>query len=151
MKRPAAVYILIALHLFLGVCGIAGGALLMIRPDGYLLGMEEGWLAHAPFSDYFIPGVLLFCCNGLLPFLVLFGLTRNRKRRAIFNIYRDRHWGWTFSLYSGIITIGWIVIQQMMTQYFWIQPLIAGIGLLIIIFTMMPGLMRYFEIPSENK
>lgn len=151
MKRPAAVYILLALHLFLGVNGLAGGALLMIRPDGALLGMKEDWLGHAPFANFFIPGLLLFLLNGVWPMLVIFGLTRRREkmRRLVFNAYPALHWGWTYSLYSGLITMGWIIIQQFMTQYFWIQPVILTVGLLILIFTLIPGVMNYYRIAAN--
>jgi len=44
MNRPFLLYPLIALHLFNGISALAGGAMLMLQPDGYLLGMEIGWL-----------------------------------------------------------------------------------------------------------
>ncbi len=147
MKKPAAVYILALLHLLLGINGVAGGIMLLIKTDGSLLGMEPGWLGNSPFSNYLIPGILLVLVNGILPLLVCSGLLVKPawKWPDLFNIYKDRHWAWTLSLYAGIIVIGWIIIQQFITRYFWLQPAVAATGLCIIVLTMLPAVMHYYK------
>jgi len=146
-KRPFAIYLLIALQLFLGIGGFAGGLLLILKPDGSLLGMQVGLLDDSPFNNYLIPGVLLFILNGLFPLFILTGLTLkpNWPLANLINIYADRHWAWTYSLYSGVILIGWITVQLTMINYFWLQPIMIFTGLLIIVFTMTPSVMRAFE------
>jgi len=47
---PVGVYLLCLLHLVLGISSFAGGASLMLEPDGSLLGMKPGWLIHTPFA-----------------------------------------------------------------------------------------------------
>jgi hypothetical protein len=143
---PVGVYLLCLLHLVLGISAFAGGASLMLEPDGSLLGMKPGLLLHTPFSNYFIPGLLLFLLNGIFPLLIIFGLIFKPDWKIFdqFNIYKDKHGVWTYSLISGIIVLIWVILQQLMAVYFWLQPLIAAIGLLIIIITMMPGVMRYY-------
>jgi hypothetical protein len=145
---PVEVYLLCLLHLVLGISAFAGGASLMLAPDGSLLDIKQSWLQHTPFSNYFIPGLLLFLLNGIFPLLVFFGLIFKPDWEIFdrFNIYKDKHGAWTYSLISGIIVLIWIIIQQLMTAYFWLQPLIAAIGLLIIIITMMPGVIKYYTI-----
>ncbi len=141
------IYFLFFLHFFLGVNGSAGGLLLVIKPDGSLLGMQSGWLDHSPFKDYLIPGLLLLIFLGILPLLTLSGLARikNRVRTNKFNIYRNRNWAWAYSLYTGITAIIWITVQLILAGYFWIQPVIIFNGLLIIIFTLLPGVMKHYE------
>jgi len=63
-RRAAA-----GLTLFTGLTAIAGGLELMIFEDG------AGWLpppaealAHSPFADYFLPGLILLVCVGLASF-----------------------------------------------------------------------------------
>jgi hypothetical protein len=145
---PVEVYLLCLLHVALGISAFAGGASLMIEPDGSLLGIKQSWLQHSPFANYFIPGLFLFLLNGIFPFLILFGLIFKPDWKIFdqFNIYKDKHGAWTYSLLSGIIVLIWIIIQQLMAIYFWLQPLIAAIGLLIIIITMMPSVVRYYSI-----
>lgn len=129
------VILLSLLHLFLGLNGLAGGMLLMIKRDGSLLGMQAEWLDRSPFKNYLVPGFLLSLFLGILPLLTFLGLVkkRNWKFTDLFNLYHDRNWAWCFSLYTGIIAITWITIQLILTQYFWIQPVIIFNGLFIII------------------
>lgn len=148
MKTRFFLYMLLGLHLFLGLGAFAGGGMLILQPDGSLLGMEPGWLAQSPFSSYLIPGFLLFTFSGLLPLFTLLGLLIQPQWRwaNALNIYPNRHWSWTYSLYSGIIVIAWITVQLIMTRYFWLQPVMIFTGLLIIIFTLTPSIMKKFEL-----
>jgi hypothetical protein len=138
MKAPFFLYLLFSLHLFLGLGAFAGGGMLILKPDGSLLGMEPGWLAQSPFSPYLIPGFLLFIFSGLFPLLTFLGLLLKPEWRwaNALNIYPNRHWSWAYSLYSGLIVITWITVQLIMTRYFWLQPVMIFTGLLIIIFTL---------------
>lgn len=147
MKRPLPIYFLSFLHIFLGLGGAMGGAMFIIEPDGSLLGMDISWLANSPFNSFVIPGLILFLFNGVLPLLTFIGLISkpNWSWPEILNIFPDRHWSWAFSIYVGIIVIAWIAIQQMLTQFFWLQPVMIITGILIIIFTLMPSIMRYFS------
>lgn len=148
MKAKFFLFLLCALLLFLGLGAFAGGGMLVLQPDGSLLGMEPGWLAQSPFSSYLVPGFLLFTFSGLLPLFTFFGLLIQPQWRwaNALNIYPNRHWAWTYSLYSGIIVIAWITVQLIMTRYFWLQPVMIFTGLLIIIFTLTPSIMKKFEL-----
>jgi len=147
MNRPFLLYPLVFLLAFLGIGAIAGGGMLFIKPDGSLLGMDPEWLEHSPFNNYLIPGLILFTFSGFLPLLTLLGLLLkpNWRWTNAFNIYSDKHWAWAYSLYSGIIVITWITIQLIMTQYFWLQPVMIFTGLLIIVLSLTPSVMKYFE------
>ena len=120
----------------------------MLEPNGSLLGMKPDWLIHTPFANYFIPGLLLFLLNGIFPLLIIFGLIFKPDWKIYdqFNIYKDKHGAWTYSLISGIIVLIWIIMQQLMTAYFWLQPIIAAIGILIIIITMTLAVIKYYTI-----
>ena len=147
MKRPFETWILYLLLLLLAINAFYGGISLMLAPDGSLLGMQPGWLDKTPFSSYFIPGLLLLLMNGVLPLLALFGLiTKNRTWFGWLNIYPEKYWGWTFSVYSGIITNIWIIVQQLMAEYFILQTIIAAVGLLILVAALLPRVIRYYEL-----
>ena len=151
MKRPFAVYVLLFLHLFLGLGAATGGLLLMLRPDGSLLQMQPGWLNDTVFVNYFIPGFLLFTFLGALSILTLTGIFIKPDfawTRAL-NLYPGKHWSWAFSIYTGISSITWITVQLVMTQYFWIQPVIIFNGLLILAFTLLPGTMNYLSLNKK--
>lgn len=146
-------YLLAFLHLFLGINGLIGGLLFMMRPDGSYLQMDSTWLKHSLFSNFFIPGLLLFTFIGLMSIITCYGLITNKENNYfnVLNIYSDRNWAWTYSLYLGIITIVWINIQMILTSFFWLQPIIIFIGLAIIILTLVPGVMDYYQlIKTQN-
>lgn len=147
MKRPFFLYLLFLLHLFLGLGAVYGGGMLVLQPDGSLLGMNTEWLGDAPFNTYLIPGLFLFTMVGLWPLFSLVGLLLKPEWTwaNAFNIYPDKHWAWTYSLYSGIVVIFWITVQQVLTQFFWLQPVMIFVGLLIVIFTLTPSVIKKFE------
>jgi hypothetical protein len=60
----------VVLETFLGLGAMAGGAPLILAPDGHLLGMPTKMLAGSPFHTYLVPGILLFTVIGLAPMLV---------------------------------------------------------------------------------
>lgn len=144
-KRPFEVYVLCLLLLFLSAGALYGGGALIIRPDGSLLQMHP-WLSKLPFPDFLIPGIILFVMNGLLPLLVFAGLLFKPSIGFMnrFNIYKDKHWSWTFSLYSGVVTIIWIIVQQFITDFFVLQPTITSVGLLIIVCTLLPRVVKHY-------
>ncbi|MGE0019892.1 MAG: hypothetical protein AB7S72_09515 [Draconibacterium sp.] len=151
MKRPFETWILIVLMALLAINAFYGGISLMLAPDGSLLGMQLGWLDKSPFNSYFIPGFLLFLMNGIFPLLAVYGLiTKNLTWFGWLNIYKNRCWGWTFAVYSGIITNIWIIVQQLMAGYFILQTMIAAVGLLILVAALLPRVMRYYNIKSEK-
>lgn len=146
-KPGVLVFLLCCLHLFLGIGALWGGTMLVLAPDGSKLGMELTWLNHAPFTSFLIPGIILFVFMGVLPMLTCYGLLYKPDWvwANLLNIYRGKHWSWAFSLYAGIIVILWIVFQQVWTGYFWLQPVMIGTGLLIMIISLIPSVMNEFE------
>lgn len=151
MKRPPESYLLYLLLGFLSLNAVGGGIALMLAPDGSLLQIRIEWLELSPFTDFFVPGLILFCINGLLPFATLYGLIVRPDWRFAeqCNIYSQKHWSWTFSLYCGIISVLWIAFQQMMTRYFILQPIIIAIGMLIVITTLLPRVQRWYTVAND--
>jgi hypothetical protein len=151
MKRPFETWILIVLLVLLAINAFYGGISLMLAPDGSLLGMQPGWLEKSPFKNYFIPGFLLLLMNGVFPLLALYGLiSKNRTWFGWLNIYPEKFWGWTFSIYSGVITNIWIIVQQLMAEYFILQTIIAAVGLLILIAALLPRVMKFYNSPIKH-
>lgn len=148
MKRPFELYLLCLLLTILSLNGLVAGMLMLIRPDGSLLQLNTEWLAGSPFRNYLLPGCLLFLCIGVLPLLSLIGLLFKPAWAwpRTFNIYQGQSWGWTFALYSGIGTMIWIIVQQFMTRYFILQPIILSIGLVLVILVLMPRMMKWDQV-----
>jgi hypothetical protein len=54
-----------------GLGALYGGFLLMVDPSGSKMQMPLSYLEHSPFSNYLIPGIILFIVNGLFSFVTL--------------------------------------------------------------------------------
>ncbi len=112
----------VILLLFNGIGALYGGLSFMLHPDGSDLGMSAEYLRYSPFSDFFVPGVILFTCNGVLS-LVATALVLFSHRYAVWAV-----------LLQGAILVGWIAVQVLMVRDF--QELHAvmlgtGVGLVV--------------------
>jgi hypothetical protein len=150
-KIPLVVYIHRILIAFQTLSGLAGGLLMLVDPSGKSLRMPMIFLMGSPFSDYFVPGLFLLVFLGILPLLSLIGLmSESWKWPNILNIYKDRHWGWTFSLYVGLILVLWMDLQISFIGYWHsIQTFHALNGVVILIFTLMPPVMEYYRVKEK--
>ncbi|MBS3769472.1 MAG: hypothetical protein V5A47_02515 [Bacteroidales bacterium] len=155
MKKeiPLFVYILWLLIAIQTLQGLAGGLLMLFDPTGKSLRMPLLFLMGSPFPDYFVPGLFLLVFLGILPLLALIGLMTNSwKWPNIINIYKDRHWGWTFSLYVGLILVLWMDLQISFIGYWHkVQTLHAINGVVILIFTLLPPVMEYYRVKEDKE
>jgi hypothetical protein len=94
----------IALLLFNGLTACFGGWLLMTRPDGSSLGMTVNILQYSPFSNFLIPGIVLFVANGLFSFIVAWLAIRNHP------------YALKLIILQGGILVGWIIVQMIMLR-----------------------------------
>jgi hypothetical protein len=144
--RPFAVYVLIFLHVLLGLNGLFGGGALVLAPDGSLLQMPVSYLQRAPFADYFIPGLLLFALLGVYPLAVAYSLWKMPAWRwpDTINPFKNIHWSWAGSLAAGVIAALWILLQMLWVPFFFLQGIILGWGVLIVLDTLLPSVRRYY-------
>jgi hypothetical protein len=146
-KRPFVCYLLYFLLMVLAFNAFYGGGAMILSPDGSMIGMEIGWIEGTPFKSYLIPGIMLLLFMGIVPAITLAGLIGKRRSVTMerLNMYPGKHWSWAVSLYTGIITIIWIIVQQLLTEYFILQPLICATGVLIIIMTLLPRVQEFYS------
>lgn len=151
LTRPLELYVLLLLLLALGTGGVYGGLLLTEDPSGADIRMAEGVLKDDTFHSFLIPGIILLLFNGILPLLTAYALILQPEWRWArrLNIYPDRYWGWTFSLYCGIILAVWINVQLLLVEAFTVlQPAYGLYAVAVLIFTLMPRVMRYYQTPN---
>lgn len=141
-------WVLIILHGFLGVGAIVGGGGLIIDPSGSLLQMPNSLLEHSPFGHFLIPGIVLLLVLGIMPIVIAISL-RTQFQWGIgvkLNLYTDRYWAWTFSLYTGFALHIWIMVQV-----FWIQNVSVihliyfAWGVAIQVVTLLPEVQRRYS------
>jgi hypothetical protein len=108
---------LLALELFVAFRAFAGGIGMMSGG----LDLPKEWLDGTPFSDYFIPGLILFVViGGLMLFAALVIWARN-------------HFSGPVSLVAGSALVIWITVQVILIGYrSWMQPTFLAFGLAVV-------------------
>lgn len=110
--------VLAALLLLVGLNGLAGGYYGMSGARS----VPVEWLEGSPFSNYFIPGLILFIAVGIFC-TISAALLIMRAKSSV-----------SFGKASGILLIAWIVIQMLIIGYVsFLQPLMFFIGLVIVV------------------
>jgi hypothetical protein len=150
-KRSLLVYLLATLHLFIGINATVSGFMFMIKPDGSLLKMEPGWLEGSPFNNYFIPGLVLFLVLGNFSLVIFYGLLMPHSKWSALEVYPARHWAWIASLSEGWIVISWILIQMALTHFFWLQPIMLTIGLLIVLLSLNSSVANFYSLKQKAR
>ena len=112
--------VLIALLALLSFTALGGGALLMVRPDGSLMGMSPGDFATTFFADFLWPGLILF---------IVFGIG---SAVAAVAVGRRLVAGTTLAMLIGSGQVIWILAQIVMIEHLsWLQAFYAMLGVAI--------------------
>lgn len=99
-----AIYrILFILHIFVGLGGIAGGLAAIIDPIEPM-GITIDALKYSPFSNYFIPGILLFGVIGI-----------GNIFSAIVMRFKSKYQAYISSIFGCALVI-WIIVQCIMLR-----------------------------------
>lgn len=116
------------LHLFVGIGAMAGGLAAIISPLEPL-GMPLEPLKNSPFTNYLIPGIILFTVIGL-----------GNVISALTLCYKSKYQGYISGTLGGALVI-WIIVQCMMLRavaflhvLFFIIGVIQGLLAITILF-----------------
>jgi hypothetical protein len=148
-RPPFSFWLLVMLLAFLGLGAIGGGVFLVLDPSGASMQWSLEALAGSPFQNYLIPGLLLFTVFGLGSLAVLIALMLRSKWSFATSLtqFTGRHWTWSAAFAIGLGQVIWIIAQVLMVSISsWLQPVCAGIGVLIVLLTLEPGLRRYLAV-----
>ncbi len=149
--KAALRFSLIFLLIFNAIGAYYGSFMLITDPTGVAIKLPPDMLRGAPFQDYFLPGIILFFANGILPTLAAIGLLRNRRLKPLpyFPYLKNYHWGWSLALLSGMVLLGWMVVQLVLLGYyseFPIQAIMMVIGGLMTVLALSPSLRSLYKI-----
>jgi len=147
MKISKALGFLIFLMAFLGIGAIGGGGVLIVSPDGELMGMPLSLLDQSPFSNFLIPGIVLFTSLGLAPILLIFALVNKPASQfaEMLNCYKDMHWAWTYSIYIVFVLIIWIQLEMIFIQTVsWMHTFYIIFALIMLFITLLPSIRRRY-------
>lgn len=154
MKLKTARNLHLFLLAFLGLSALSGGGALIISPSGKLIGdLPISILQHSPFTNFLIPGIILFVVLGLFPIALIFAL---RKKTASpfaehFNFFKDMHWAWSFSIYVAFTLIIWIQVETIFVQGVgWLQTFYMLYAIPMIFVALLPSVRNFYKNKNTN-
>ncbi len=108
----------IVLLVLLGIGALAGGIALASRPDGSVMQFDVALLAGSPFSDYFLPGLILGGLFGVgLLVVAVMGIRHSRLAPFI-----------AFAI--GCAQMIWIVVElAIIRELSFLHPTFFAVGL----------------------
>jgi hypothetical protein len=87
-------------------------------------GVPTQWLEGSPFSDYVVPGAILFTVVG------------GALALAAFGVLADRPWAVRASIGAAVVLLGWLTVQiAIIGLVSWLQPVTAVAGWLVLVLT----------------
>ena len=135
-KSRLVVYFLGALQVFIGLTAIAGGFGLVSDPSGTKMNLPLEWLSNSPFTNYFVPGLVLLICNGVGNFSA-----------GIVTFLRSKYAG-NMAVALGTFLILYIIIE---VWFIGLVTLLQPLYLILGITELMIGLKLrklFFTVPS---
>lgn len=130
----AARLLSILLLLILGFTALVGGAALIVDPSGSAMGMGIALLQGTYFSDFSVPGLILFVALGV-----------GGISAAVLSIMRHPYYP-LLVLYQGIILTLWIIVQiYLLAQLHTLLVIYGFIGLALIL------LGNYLRLKSNDR
>jgi hypothetical protein len=146
-KRPPLATALIVVLIFLGVSGLVGGLAFIAAPDGSIIHAPKSWLEDIPFSNFLIPGLLLFFVVGVLSLLVAAALLWRPAWSGLQRIapFKGQYWGWTATGLAGFGIIIFEIVESAFIGLSWPQMLYGGIGIAILVLALSPPVREYYR------
>ena len=149
MNTKLSVNILIILLAFLGLGAIGGGGALIVSPSGKLLGgLPVSILEHSPFTDFSIPGIILFLFLGVIPCILVYALIKKpaNKFAEYFNFFKDMYWAWSFTIYVAFALIIWIQVESIFVQSVgWLQTFYMLYAIPVILVALLPKVRAFYK------
>jgi hypothetical protein len=114
------------LQLFVGMGAIAGGLPMLQHPEGSPNGLSIEALANTPFTNYFIPGILLFSVIGMGSLIASYFSLKFKKDAGLLGVI------------FGSALIIWILFQLYFLGFAsWLQALYIVLGIVELVFAFL--------------
>ena len=146
MKRPFLLWPLIIALILLALGGFSGGIPMLADPanGGYLQFWEL--LPLLPVPNLIIPGLFLFVVMGLYPLLLAYALIARPCWGWVDRLFEwsKHHWAWIGTLILVAAIVVWLAYEVWLIGWFPITIITAILGLLILLFAMLPSVRKFY-------
>ena len=118
------------LLVFQALGAIGGGATFLVDTSGGAAGLHTEVLARTPFDDFLWPGLLLTVGLGVSALVLAFAIVRRPQVAALSWLERmtGQYWAWAGSVLLGVALMVWIVVQILLIESSWLQPVMFAVG-----------------------
>jgi hypothetical protein len=125
--------------------GLSGGITMLIDPTGQLLGVAV-ILPLLPVPNFILPGIFLLVVMGLFPLALAITLVTRPNWTWLGSLFQwsNHYWAWTGTLILVAIMALWLIYEGWLIGFFWITYMTAVLGLLILIFALLPSVRDYY-------
>lgn len=145
-RRPWLLWPLLGLLGLLSLGGFIGGLSFVRDRTGADLGAKLSWLQKTPVDDFFLPGLFLLGVYGIGSLLLMVGLAWHVSPGPVrrLDARLGRHWAWVGTMGQGAALVMWILYEfVVLPDQMLLQPILIGIGLLMVVLTLMPSMRRF--------
>jgi len=153
IRRPAAVWLEVALLGFLALGGLVGGVAFVTDPSGASIGARLAWLQETPVSDFLLPGLFLLLVYAIGGVLLIAGLVWRPAPRVLRRLdgALHHHWAWVGSIAMGATLVAWILYEfAIFSDRMVLQPILLCVGLAMVAICAAPSLRRYCAVPPVH-
>ena len=145
MRRPFMLWPLVFFLLFLALGGLYGGLAMLTDPTGNSLQVADV-LPLLPVPNYILPGIFLLVVMGLFPLLLSYALIARPNWPWVNSLFQwsKHYWAWTATIIFVAIIAIWLAVEGLLIGFFPITVITAVVGLLILLFTLVPGVRKFY-------
>ncbi len=145
MRRPFMLWPLVFFLLFLALGGLYGGLAMLTDPTGNSLQVADV-LPLLPVPNYILPGIFLLVVMGLFPLLLSYALIARPNWPWVNSLFQwsKHYWAWTATIIFVAIIAIWLAVEGLLIGFFPITFITAVVGLLILLFTLVPGVRKFY-------
>jgi hypothetical protein len=112
---------LAVLHFLIGITALLGGGALVVWADGRMLQMSVKLLAGSPFSDFLLPGVILYGAVGVHNLIACFVVAKREQGAEV------------ISFFAGATLLIWLVAESTFVgASHWLQLGYGALALLVV-------------------
>ena len=146
MRRPLMLWPLIICLLVLAVGGgLSGGIAMLIDPSGEMLGVAD-MLPLLPVPNFILPGIFLLIVMALFPLVLAISLITRPNWSWVDSLFEwsNHYWAWSGTLILVAILALWLIYEGWLIGMFPITYVTVVLGLLILLFALMPSVRKYY-------